>query len=94
MLKKTSKGKTWINLQKPLFKGLTTSEANGNYRNIVGALLVMCFYVSFLLLFYGFLGGMNKKFPWALVVWMMVSFASVTGCRIDEHRPKLSVLKK
>jgi hypothetical protein len=24
-------------------------------------------------------------------VWMMVSFASVTGCQIDEPLPKLSV---
>ena len=53
----------------------------------------MCFYV-YLFIFYGFWGVTNKTIPWALVVWMMVSFASVNGCWIDEHRPKLSVPEK
>jgi len=68
-------------------------RSQGKKKEIYRALLVMCFYV-YLFIFYGFWGVTNKTIPWALVVWMMVSFASVNGCWIDEHRPKLSVPEK
>lgn len=66
---------------KHLFKKLQKA------RRILGAVLVICF------MFFYFLGifGMNMKHALGILLWMMVSFASVTGCRIDEPRPNFTV---
>ena len=77
------KGRPKLWLQKPSLKGLQKAK------RVLGVVLVMCFMFFFLLLFSGIF-GMNKNIPWALV-WMLVSFASVTGCRIDEPRPHFIV---
>lgn len=48
----------------------------------------MCF--LFFPIFWDF--GLNKNVPWHWL-WMMVSFASVTGCWMDEPRPNLTVIE-